>query len=145
MSTSGEIRVDGVSGKLEIEGGEQSINLRDIEGQLSVNSTDGSIRLIGFDGSVIAKSDCGMLSLEGEFTDVNARSDCGEVILTLPSNADASIDAIGGDVSFEGFTAKRDPNDENEQKYTLGNGGKVVAIETDGTILIRSKESISTK
>lgn len=144
VKTGGEIRVEGVSGKLKIDGGEQSINLRDVNGQLSVNSTDGDIRLLGFEGSVKATTECGLLSLEGNFADVDVTSDSGQVILTLPASSNLSINADAENVSFKGFASMRDQNVETDNRYTLGKGGNPVRIVTGSNVIVRSTESITT-
>lgn len=141
VTTEGEIRVEGVSGKVEVEGGDQSVNLRDIKGELSVSSTEGIIRVVGFDGKLKASSDCGLMSLEGLFSELDARSDTGEIVLTVPSASNALINAVADNVRFEGVEPKRGANDET---YQLGSGGNVYTIETAKDLVVRSTESITT-
>jgi hypothetical protein len=141
VTTDGEIRVEGVSGKLEVEGGEQSVNLRDIKGELNVTSTEGSIRVVGFDGKLTASSESGLLSLEGKFDGLDARSDSGEIVVTLPADSNANITAYAEKVRSEGIELKGSNVDD---KYLVGKGGNVFTIETGKTVLVRSTESITT-
>ena len=139
--TDGEIRVEGVSGKLEVEGAEQSVNLRDIDGELNVTSTEGAIRVVGFNGKITAASDCGLLSLEGKFNGLEARSDSGEIVVTLPADSNANVTAYAERVRSEGIELKGTNVDAN---YLLGKGGDAFTIETGKTVLVRSTESITT-
>lgn len=141
VTTEGEIRVEGVSGKVEVEGGEQSVNLRDIKGELTVSSTEGIIRLVGFDGKLNASSDSGLMSLEGSFSSLDARSDTGEIVLTLPSTSNAQINAVAENVRFEGMKPNRGTGDDT---YRIGSGGNVYTIETAKDLVVRSTESITT-
>ncbi|HMT08207.1 MAG TPA: DUF4097 family beta strand repeat-containing protein [Pyrinomonadaceae bacterium] len=141
VSTEGEIRVEGVSGKLEVEGGEQSVNLRDIKGELTVSSTEGLIRVVGFDGKLNASSDCGVMSLEGSFATLNARSDTGEIVVTVPAASNALINAMAKNVRSEGVELKRG---DGEDSYQLGRGGSIFTIETSKDVVVRSTESITT-
>ena len=143
VTTSGEIRIEGVSGKLEIKGGDQAVNLRDIEGELSVSSMSGSVRLVGSGGSVKARSDTGMISLDGDFQSVDARSDGGVIIITLPALSNSSVVARGENISFLGLSALPESNDVSEQKFRIRNGGRPLILETNGSVLVRSDESIS--
>lgn len=141
VMTDGEIRVEGVSGKLEVEGGEQSVNLRDIKGELIVTSTEGSIRVVGFDGKITASSDSGLLSLEGKFNGLEARSDSGEIVVTLPADSNANVTAYAERVRSEGIELKGTNVDAS---YLLGKGGSAFTIETGKSVLVRSTESITT-
>lgn len=139
VKTEGEIRVEGVSGKLNVEGGEQSVNLRDVKGELNVSSTEGMIRVVGFDGKLDAASECGLISLEGTFSSLNALSDEGEIIVTLPAASNAQINAVAKKVRSEGVDLVRGDADDS---FRLGRGGNVFKIETSNEVIIRSSESI---
>ena len=139
--TDGEIRVEGVSGKLEVEGAEQSVNLRDIDGELNVTSTEGAIRVVGFNGKITAASDFGLLSLEGKFNGLEARSDSGEIVVTLPADSNANVTAYAEKVRSEGIELKGTNVDAS---YLIGKGGNLFMIETGKTVLVRSSESITT-
>jgi len=141
VTTDREIRIEGVTGRLEVNGGEQSVNLRDIKGELFVSSTEGTIRVVGFDGQLDAKSECGLVSLEGSFAHINVRSESGEIVLTVPAATNAMISTSAEKVRSEGFELKR----ANEgDSYQLGRGGNVYMLETSNAVVVRSTESITT-
>lgn len=142
--TNGEIRLEGVTGEIDLTGGDQSVNVRDVDGSLRVGTLNGRIRVIGFRGELDARSSEGQLNLEGEFSKLSARADTGDVILTLPENANADIDARESEVTADGVELKRTGNDESS-KYRVGSGGKQYQIKTDGEVLIRSKSSITSQ
>ena len=137
ITASGEIRIDGVSGEVDLAGSDQSINVRDVDGKLRVSSLDGRIRVIGFRGDIDAQTADGSISLEGDFKSLKARAVDGSVMLTLPDNASADLDASLGEVRSEGIKLNRLTGDESKGKYRIGNGGSLFQIRTEGEIFIR--------
>ncbi len=141
--TNGEIRLEGVTGEIDLTGGDQSINVRDVDGSLRVGSLAGRIRVIGFHGELDARSSDGELNLEGDFSKLTAHADSGDVILTLPDNTNADLDARESDVTIDGLSLKR--TDDDTSKYRIGSGGKSYSVKTDGEVLVRSKNSLTTQ
>ncbi len=137
ITANGEIRLEGVSGDLELTGSDQSINVRDSEGKLKVSNTDGRIRVIGFRGDVVARTIDGPINLEGDFQSLKAHAGDGLVVLTLPENTSADLEANCEEVVGEGIDLKRIGGDEGHGKYRIGNGGARFQIETGGSIRVR--------
>src|SRR5205823_12586511 len=67
INTNGSIRLEGVSGDVELTGGDEPVNVRDVDGTMHVSTADGLIRVIGFKGEIAAESSDGMINLEGDF------------------------------------------------------------------------------
>ena len=137
ITANGEIRIDGVSGEVELAGSDESINVRDVDGKLRVSSLDGRIRVIGFRGDIDAQTADGSISLEGDFKSLKARAVDGSVMLTLPEGVSADLEADRGEVRSEGVQLNRLSGDESKGKYRIGNGGTLFQIRTDGEIFIR--------
>ncbi|MFM9903351.1 MAG: DUF4097 family beta strand repeat-containing protein [Pyrinomonadaceae bacterium] len=144
IKTNGEIRLDGVSGEIELSGSDEAINVRDVDGSLSVLSSDGRIRVIGFKGEIVAESSDGMISLEGDFRKLKAQSGDGEIIVTLPEDAQADIEANCEDIRGEEIAMARIGGDENFSRYRIGKGGSLFQIHTGGEIRVRGASTLKT-
>ena len=146
ISTNGEIRLDGVSGDIELSGSDEPINVRDVDGTLKVSNSDGRIRVIGFRGDIDASTSDGSISLEGDFKSLSARASDGSIMLTLPENASADLTTNSENLRGDGIQFTRISGDETRTKYRIGNGGSPFQIHTDGEISIRGagtlKESL---
>ena len=129
-----EIRLDGVSGELEISGGDEPVNVRDSDGSLNISNSDGRVRVIGFDGDVTARTGDGEVYLEGKFTKLTAKADSGSFIVTLPADANADISS-NADVQSDGF----DLAERGNNKWRLGTGGLNYLFNvSDGSVTLRN-------
>ncbi len=137
ITANGEIRLEGVSGEIDLTGSDESLNVRDVDGKLHVSSSAGRIRVIGFKGEIIAESSDGMISLEGDFQKMLARSSDGPILLTLPEGTQADLDATCDQINGEGIALARIGGDEKLSKYRIGKGGSQFYIETQGAIRVR--------
>ena len=137
ITADGDIRLEGVSGDVELNGGDESINVRDVDGKMHVSSSDGRIRVIGFKGDIVAESSDGMINLEGDFSGLSARADGGAVTLTLPEGLHANLDATCSEIRGEGVPVTRTGGDEKLSHYRIGNGGPLFRVETNGEIRVR--------
>ena len=142
INSTGEIRVEGVNGDLQISGGDQAVNVRDSSGTLKINSGVGRVRVIGFRGDVNTNTSEGDISLEGTFSSVVARSAEGDVILTLPSASNAEIETNSPEVKANGVNFEKVIKGDDTSKYRLGTGGAKFQLWTEGRIEIRSFDSI---
>ncbi len=138
ISTNGEIRLEGVSGDVELAGSEESINVRDVDGSLRVSNSDGRIRVIGFRGDIDAQTSDGTINLEGDFSKLHAHAGDGSIVITLPENASADIESNCDRIQSDGVEVVRVSGDENLSKYRIGKGGSLFKIETEGEIKIRA-------
>lgn len=138
--SEGEIRLEGVSGELDIDGQDESIDVRGSDGKLQIKNADGNVRVIGFVGELIAKTDDGEMLLDGDFSRISAEAIDGKFILTLPTSIDAEIVASNEQASFDGLTAqKMDGN-----KWRLGSGSRKYSFKTDdGSVEVRSRDLVS--
>ncbi len=137
ITANGEIRLEGVSGDVELAGANESINVRDVDGTMKVTNSDGRIRVIGFKGEINARTSDGPISLEGDFRKLNATASDGSIILTLPDDASADLLANCSDVTGEGITMTRVSGNDAQTKYRIGKGGPIYTIATGGEIRVR--------
>ena len=140
ITTEGEIRLEGVSGKIDLKGGDEAINIRDGEGQLTLSSTDARIRVIGFSGDIDAKNQDGTMNFEGDFQNFSAQTVDGKIVLTLPENANANIESNLKDTSAEGFTPNYMETTKDVFVWKVGKGGSNRKLYTtaDGQIIVRN-------
>ena len=137
--SDGEIRLDGVSGELEVTGGDEPVNVRDSGGSLNITNSDGRVRVIGFDGDVTARTQDGDVYLEGKFSKIAAKGESGSFIVTLPADANVDINS-NTEVRTDGFKL----TDRGSNKWRLGSGGSnyVFNVE-DGNVTLRNSSLLS--
>ena len=140
--TNREIRLENVSGDMDLTGEDESINVRDVDGSLRIASTNGKIRVIGFKGEIEAKSADGDMSLEGDFLKITATSGDGNIIVTLPDNVSAIIRANTNAVSLDGIPQSRIKTVDVSEESSVWRIGNATAnynfTVADGQVFIRS-------
>ena len=146
IHTDREIRLENVSGDIDLQGADESINVRDVDGKLKVASTDGRIRVIGFSGEIISETTDGETSLEGDFQKITAKTGDGNIILTLPDDASAIIRANTDSVSLAGIAPSRIKTvdvSEEASVWRIGNGSANYNFTVaDGQVFIRSMSDL---
>lgn len=136
IAGDGEIRLENVSGDIDLQGVDETVNVRDAGGKLSVGTNDGTIRVIGFRGAFTGKTADGTMNLEGDFQSFNAFASDGTIILTLPENADAVLEA-NTEIENDGLNLTR--KNAGEKLWRVGNGGTTYQMSVeDGKIIVRN-------
>ncbi len=134
--TDREIRIEGITGEIKLDGEDNSINVRDSEGKLSITAGDALIRVIGFKGEIDSTAGDGANFFEGEFNRFSAKVGEGTIILTLPDNANADINA-NSKINSEGFDLIEFNGQETHRR--IGSGGAIYKLEVgDGQIYVRN-------
>ncbi len=142
ITSQKEIRLEGVSGELDLNGGDGTINVRDSNGKLNVKNIDGTVRIIGFDGELAANSVDGDVYMEGNFSTIKSESVDGSVYLTLPDDANATL-TTNGAVDFGNMKVKNIVSKEKLKTISVGNGGlKYNFLFTDGKLFVRPLSSM---
>ncbi len=157
LSTSGgEMKVGKVSGSASLKTAGGDIDLRSASGTVEAKTAGGNVRLENITGSIDARTAGGDVEAELIPSGKGAselRSSGGNVVLSVPSNAKATIDATirirGGwrhreeeyDIRSE-FKEESKTTDKDEQEihavYKLNGGGDMITLETtNGNIDIR--------
>ena len=137
--SDGEIRLSGVSGNIDLRGGDQSINVRDVDGSLTLSATEGLVRVIGFTGDLNSQTQCGDVFLEGNFNKLSAKATDGTVTLTVPTDANATFTS-NTEVESDGV----DVVQENDHTWRLGRGGSKYNFDfNEGKLVVRSAATVS--
>ena len=152
--------------RVEARSGDGAIDIRDVGGELVTHTGDGSIRLDGVSGPVDARSGDGSILITGVLTSVHAMSGDGSVtvrasagstarddwsintgdgpvVLELPDNFAAELDARTGDggISVRDLDLERTSEGDRSNRRVhgrLGAGGAHIGIHTgDGSITLR--------
>ncbi len=142
IHTDREIRLENVSGDIDLKGADESINVRDVDGKLKVASIDGRIRVIGFTGEIESETADGETSLEGNFQKITATTGDGNIILTLPDDASAIIRANTNSVCLDAIAPSRIKTvdvSEESSVWRIGNGSANYNFKLgDGQVFIRN-------
>ncbi len=159
-SSGGEVKVGKVSGSARLKTAGGDIELRSASGTVEAKTAGGNIRLENISGSIVAKTAGG--DVEAELIPSGKgpselRSSGGNIVLSVPSNAKATIDAtielrdgwghrwlhghqnydIHSDFKEESKTVDKD-EEEIHAVYQLNGGGDRITIETtNGNIDVR--------
>ncbi len=157
LSTSGgEVKVGKVTGSASLRTAGGDIELKSASGTVDAKTAGGNIRLENITGSIVAKTAGGDVSAE-LIPSGKGRSELhsagGNIVLFLPSNAKATIDAtirIRGRWKYRkdeyqirsDFQEQPKTQDNHEEEihatYELNGGGDMIVLETsEGNIDIR--------
>jgi hypothetical protein len=163
-SGDGSIRVQGVSGRLELRTGDGSIRASDVGGELTLNSGDGSITVNGAEGRLDLQTGDGGVQVTGRLTSVKLHTSDGSVVyrvqpgttmtddwdistgdgsisMYLPEEFDATLDAHTGDgtIRTDLKIAASGEATRRTVRGRLGDGGRQIKLRTgDGSIRLRA-------
>ena len=159
-SGDGSIRVEGVSGRLELRTGDGGIRASDVSGELILNTGDGSITVDGARGRLELDTGDGGVNVAGRLTSVKLHTGDGSIVyradagtemsdnweittgdggvtLYLPTGFGAELDAHTGDGSIRNdldVSRTIDPENHDEARRTLrgrlGTGGMQIKVRT---------------
>lgn len=169
-SNDGSITIEDVAGKVTLNTGDGSVRVTRVAGEIFVRSGDGAIRMDAVEGKLDLETDDGSIAGEikptalrahtGDGTirlellrdskmdsDWDVQTSDGSVVLTLPSDFAAEIDAESRDGAVRSnhpsIKSESREGDREERRRamraTLGSGGKILRVRTgDGSIRIES-------
>ena len=165
-SGDGSIRVDRVSGRLELRTGDGSIRAADVAGELSLDTNDGSVTVENAEGRLAVDTGDGSVTVTGKLAHVKLHTGDGSVVyraepgsamagdwdittgdgtvsIYLPPGFCANVDAHTGDGAIrseiDGLTPPARESARRSLKGTIGDGGKLLRIRTgDGSIRFRT-------
>jgi DUF4097 and DUF4098 domain-containing protein YvlB len=143
--TNDEVRLEGISGDVDLQGGDQSINVRDTDGKLKITAEDGIVRVIGFTGELESQLQDGEMFLEGNFQKIRANVQDGTIVLTVPEQTNASVTANTESIEGEGIDLIREETSANQKnRWRIGKGGKDFNFNlADGNVIIRSQNDLN--
>jgi hypothetical protein len=169
-SGDGSIRVTRVDGKIDLHTGDGSIRGNEVTGNVTARTGDGSIALDGLKGTLDLQTSDGSVTVSGKPQrvrlhtgdgSVTFRADAGtkmddewslstgdgSVVMYLPSDFDADLDASTGDGTVKSDLAVSGDDGDQDKAHErrslrgrIGNGGKLLRIRTgDGSIRLRTQ------
>lgn len=162
----GSIRLEGLTGRLELRTGDGSIRAANVSGDLRLHTGDGSVTVEHAEGTLDLDTGDGGVNVTGKLTAVKMHTGDGSIVyraepgtvmtdgwdistgdggisLYLPGDFGAELDARTGDGTIHNdLTVASSDSDSRENRRAvrgrLGAGGKVLRIRTgDGTIRLR--------
>lgn len=164
-SGDGSIKIERISGKLELRTGDGSIRASDVRGELTLNTGDGSVTVDGGEGRLDLNTSDGGVNVEGSFSALKLHTGDGSIVyrapsgttmaddweittgdggvtLYLPREFGADLDAHTGDGAIRNELEVSDASGGEINKRTvrgrLGSGGKLLRVRTgDGSIRLR--------
>jgi DUF4097 and DUF4098 domain-containing protein YvlB len=164
-SGDGSIHVERVDGRIELRTGDGSIRAEEVAGELTLNTGDGSVMIDDVDGSVDIITGDGGVSVAGKLSGARVRTGDGSVtlraeggsamssdwvlstndggvVLYLPADFNADLDAHTGDGRIRSEFSFADETRERESRTLrgrIGRGGHTLRVRTgDGSIALRS-------
>lgn len=142
--TNDEVRLEGVSGDIDLQGGDQGINIRDTSGKLTLKTEDGIVRIIGFSGELDTRMADGEMFLEGDFQKINANVGDGTIYLTVSEQTNANITANTDSVEGDGITLVPETSVNEKSRWRIGKGGKDYNFNLeDGNLIIRNRSDLN--
>jgi DUF4097 and DUF4098 domain-containing protein YvlB len=140
-SGDGRLRVEGVSGELELRTGDGPIDVAESRGRLTAQTGDGRIRLDNFDGEASARTGDGRITLDGRFSKLAARTGDGTISLSVPSDSNATLETDAESVSNDGVAVPEDGADKRVRRWRIGGGGgQLYTLHTGGgQVIIRRR------
>jgi DUF4097 and DUF4098 domain-containing protein YvlB len=136
----GRLRVDGVSGEVELRTGDGSIDVTGGRGRLRVETGDGRIRVENFDGDAEARTGDGRITLDGNFKTLAARTGDGTISLSLPEGVNATVETDGESVYNDGVAVAESVAESRVRRWRIGGGGQLLSLRTgDGQIILRRR------
>jgi DUF4097 and DUF4098 domain-containing protein YvlB len=136
----GRLRVDGVSGEIELRTGDGSIDVAESRGRLVAQTGDGRIRLDNFDGEANARTGDGRIMLDGRFSKLAARTGDGTISLSVPADANATLETDAESVSNDGVAVAVDGADKRVRRWRIGGGGELFTLHTgEGQVILRRR------
>ena len=136
----GRLRVDGVSGELDLRTGDGSIDVTGAKGRLRVETGDGRIRVENFEGDAEARTGDGRITLDGNFRSLTARTGDGGISLTLPEGANATVETNAESVYNDGIAVAETDAESRVRRWRVGSGGQLLSLRTgDGQIILRRR------
>lgn len=161
-TSGGDIHIESVRGNVEMGTSGGDVEAKDVDGQLQVHTSGGEVVAINvrgdaeletsggdiraekIDGAVRAKTSGGDVDVElvGANRGIAASSSGGDIVLHLPKNITAAVDAAtsGGSVSSDlPVTATR--VGESKLNGTINGGGETIRVRTSGgDIKLRTRD-----
>jgi DUF4097 and DUF4098 domain-containing protein YvlB len=136
----GRVRVEGVSGELDVRTGDGPVDVTGARGRLRAETGDGRILVEGFDGDAEARTGDGRITLDGNFHTLAAHTGDGTISLSVPDGTNATVETNAESVFNDGVAVAETPNEGRVRRWRIGGGGQVFTLRTgDGRVVLRRR------
>ncbi len=136
----GRVRVEGVSGDLDVRSGDGAIDVTGARGRLRAETGDGRILVEGFDGDAEARTGDGRITLDGNFRTLAARTGDGTISLAVPDGTNATVETDAESVFNDGVAVAESQTEARVRRWRIGGGGQVYTLHTgDGRVVLRRR------
>ena len=136
----GRVRVEGVSGDLDVRSGDGAIDVTGARGRLRAETGDGRILVEGFDGDAEARTGDGRITLDGNFRTLAARTGDGTISLAVPDGTNATVETDAESVFNDGVAVAESQAEARVRRWRIGGGGQVFTLHTgDGRVVLRRR------
>jgi DUF4097 and DUF4098 domain-containing protein YvlB len=164
-SGDGSIRIERVTGRIELRTGDGSIRASEVAGDLNFDTGDGSVVVEGAEGQLVVDTGDGSVSVSGSLGALKLHTGDGSVVyradpgtsmtdqwdittgdgsvtLYLPADLGAELDAHTGDGRITNDLSVEKADTDEKTRRTLrgriGSGGKPLRVRTgDGAIRLK--------
>ncbi|MDX6696596.1 MAG: hypothetical protein QOF02_4199 [Blastocatellia bacterium] len=140
-SGDGRVEIEGVTGSVTAQTGDGRIEVRDGGGQLTAKTNDGRIEVVDFNGQVDVKTNDGRINLDGRFAQLTARTGSGSIMLSVPTDQDATLETDAESVTGDGITLEEEAGAGKKlRRFRIGRGGAVFHLNTgEGSVFLRRR------
>jgi DUF4097 and DUF4098 domain-containing protein YvlB len=139
-SGDGRVRVEGVSGEIELRTGDGPVEVADARGRLRAVTGDGPVRVTNFEGDAETRTGDGRITLDGRFNSLSARTGDGSISLSIPEDLSVNIETDAGNVTSDGVAVEESAGDGRMRRWRVGGGGTTLRLHTgDGQVVIRRR------
>jgi hypothetical protein len=164
-SGDGSIKIERVTGRIELRTGDGSIRASEVAGDLNFDTGDGSVVVEGAEGQIVVDTGDGSVSVSGSLGALKLHTGDGSVVyraapgtsmtdqwdittgdgsvtLYLPADLGAELDAHTGDGRITNDLSVEKAGTDEKTRRTLrgriGSGGKLLRVRTgDGAIRLK--------
>ncbi len=145
---SGSIEVNGIKADLDLESISGSVRAVNCEGDIEAQSTSGSVKVLSSKGDVKAESISGSVEVDGDFREAKAKSTSGSVRVKTVRD-EVRAESISGSVEIVGV-APRDVECQSESGSVSYTGGlapnaKLRARTHSGSVKLRLPADVSAR
>lgn len=140
----GRMRLEGVSGEVDLQTGDGSIDVSNARGRVHAQTGNGRISITDFNGAADARTGDGRITLDGNFTRLAAQTGDGSISLAFPTDTNATIETNAETVSGDGVAAEdggvAGDAERRVRRWRIGRGGNLFTLSTgDGQIVLRRR------
>jgi DUF4097 and DUF4098 domain-containing protein YvlB len=163
-SGDGSIRIERITGRIDLRTGDGSISVSEVSGQVTLDTGDGSITVTGAEGKLTADTGDGSVNVSGSLSAIKLHTGDGSIVyraepgsvmaepwditngdgrvsLYLPDGFGAELDAHTGDGTIRNELNVENAGEEKERRTLrgrIGSGGKLLRVRTgDGVIRLK--------